>query len=255
MKKVILLLIIFTTFNLFATEYSATFDIKSNYNWRGLKINDTPVFQPSFSVTKNSFTFEVWGNMDLSDNDESQFEFNEVDYTVSYDKEFSNFGITLGLTQYTYPDDKEYNTSEIFAGISFFTFLEPSIMVYKDIDLYNSLYIQFAISHTFSIMPEELSPGLTLSVVAGYSDESFKQGYFQGNYIFEKTPHDNADNNDFSSGLVDFGIMTELPILLKKGELTFSISYSTLSDSDIHSPDYISDDSEIVYGISYSISF
>ncbi len=46
MKKIILLLIIFTTFNLFATEYSATFDIKSNYNWRDLKINDTPVFQP-----------------------------------------------------------------------------------------------------------------------------------------------------------------------------------------------------------------
>jgi hypothetical protein len=251
MKNIILLLIILTSANLYATEYSIAFDIKSNYNWRGLKINDTPVFQPSLSVTNNNFTFEVWGNMDLSNNDEQQFEFNETDYTVSYDKEFSYFGITAGLTYYTYPNDKNYNTTEIFAGVSFFTFLEPSIMVYKDIDLYDSLYIQFAISHTFQIM----STGLTISAVGGYSDKSFKQGYFQRKTITTKSPHQYPDSNDFSSGPVDLGLMAELPVKLKKGELIFSISYSNLSDADIHSPEYIDDDSETVYGISYSISF
>lgn len=257
MKKVFMSIVMFLLISpVFAIEFNVDLSYQSSYNWRGLKINDSPVFQPSFSITNKNITFEVWGNMDISNSNERKYDFNELDYSLSYDKDFNKYGVSLGFIYYDFPGSEDESTYEVFAGVSFYTFLNPTIMFYKDLDLNEGTYIQLAISHTFEILPKEYSNGLDLTVSTGYGDSTYKKGYFQfgmGNSQMRE-PHHHGEST-YSSGLLDLGVRLDLPINLKKGALNFNISYYNLADSEIHSPGYETDDSEVVYGFGYSLSF
>ena len=90
--------------------WSASVDLAvlTGYLWRGMLINDEPVFQPSLTLDVHGFSLNVWGNYDFTDNaSEEAPAFTEVDYSASYGFEFGQFAASLGYSLYSYPNSYE----------------------------------------------------------------------------------------------------------------------------------------------------
>ena len=90
------------------TAVSASVDLAvlTGYLWRGMLINDEPVFQPSLTLDYRGFSLNVWANYDFNDSDEAPA-FTEVDYSASYSFEFGRFAASLGYSLYDYPNSYE----------------------------------------------------------------------------------------------------------------------------------------------------
>lgn len=90
------------------SAWSATVDLAvlTGYLWRGMLINDEPVFQPSLTLDYRGFSLNVWATYDFNDSDEAPA-FTEVDYSASYSFEFGRFAASLGYSLYDYPNSYE----------------------------------------------------------------------------------------------------------------------------------------------------
>lgn len=73
------------------SAWSINADIASRYVWRGMKLSDSPVLQPSAEYAAGNFTFGAWGSHTFAKG-ESQ----EIDLYASYT--FKN--VTLTVTDY-----------------------------------------------------------------------------------------------------------------------------------------------------------
>ena len=87
-------------------------DFLSRYVWRGQDGGQTTVAQPSATISKGGFSFNVWGNMPLSDfrsvsSDQGRdFTFTEVDYTLDYTGDVPGSDIldfSAGYIMYYFP--------------------------------------------------------------------------------------------------------------------------------------------------------
>ena len=87
-------------------EVDAEALVVSKYVWRGLEVNEDPVLQPALTVTYGGFSFNIWGNMDLTDFGEDECvytsdcesragQFTEIDLTLDYSRSFDKLNILL----------------------------------------------------------------------------------------------------------------------------------------------------------------
>ncbi|OGF67863.1 MAG: hypothetical protein A2Y62_01200 [Candidatus Fischerbacteria bacterium RBG_13_37_8] len=225
----------------FAAEVSMDFSIYSAYVWRGIILNDGSVFQTSVTLSEHGFSANVWANVDLTDANDLRGNVTEIDYTFTYAKEMEKVNITGGVIAYTFLHVDADATTEVFAGVSFNTILNPSVMVYWDVDEVHGVSVIFSASHTFKLFKEELSDGLTLKANLGYSSAKF----VEGNFVYENP------GTRFS----DYSLQASLPITLPKGTLNLTASYSDLIDSELHTPGYEDDDSYFVVGAMYALGW
>lgn len=77
------------------------FDVNSRYIWRSLAYSRGTVWQPSAWIGAGGFTFSVWGNYVLH-HEENYFQFNEIDYRLSYAREFGRLKVEPAFTAYSY---------------------------------------------------------------------------------------------------------------------------------------------------------
>ena len=69
------------------TSGYASVDVMSNYVWRGQKLSNSWVLQPSVGITYGVFGANIWANYDSDskiDEGDGHGEFNETDLTLSY---------------------------------------------------------------------------------------------------------------------------------------------------------------------------
>src|SRR4030042_6632661 len=69
------------------TAGSASVDVMSNYVWRGQKLSNSWVIQPSVAVTYGVFGANIWANYDSDakvDEGDGHGEVSETDLTLSY---------------------------------------------------------------------------------------------------------------------------------------------------------------------------
>ncbi|NJD22770.1 MAG: hypothetical protein FIA82_08915 [Melioribacter sp.] len=171
MKKNILILvvIVFTTFNSFAQlKFGA--DIYSRYNWRGLDFGNAPAFQPSLAFTVGGFSIGAWGSYAFPTTTTT---YAENDLYASYAFSIVSAGnFTLLFTDYYYPSagikfsdfEKNGGAHTMEAGV---TYSGPekfpiSLALYLNIhnDVDNSSYIQ--IGYPFSVYDA------TITLAAGF---------------------------------------------------------------------------------------
>jgi len=157
-----------------SADVTAAVDVNSAYVWRGITFNDGVVIQPSVDVAYKGFGFNVWGNIDGDDYNETldKGEFSEVDLTLSYGFDAGPVGITAGYIEYLFPTAASGGgeaTSEIFisAGIGIEGF-GAGIDVYRDIDEFKGTYACLSASYGFDLT-EELS--IEIGASAGYGDD------------------------------------------------------------------------------------
>ncbi len=153
-------------------------DVMSNYVWRGIKVSNSWVVQPSVGIGYGGFAANIWGNYDsdvaesTSNGDTGHGEMTEVDFTASYAKTFDK--LTLGGGYIYYAFDGFNDTQEVFVTASYDVLLSPTLTVYYDFDEGNGAFIIASIGHTFKL-PKDM--GLKLGALASYNMRNGIMGF------------------------------------------------------------------------------
>ena len=149
----------------------ASVGIYSKYIWRGFNLEDGMVIQPSLTVGYKGFAANLWGNLNVDQDDTSSNSFNwfETDFTLSYDGAYEKLGYSIGYIYYDVDGDEDsptgYTTQEIYLGLSYDILLNPSVTVYRDIADIPGYYVNLGIGHSFPITDKY---ALDLGASAGY---------------------------------------------------------------------------------------
>jgi hypothetical protein len=224
------------------TSGSASVDFMSNYVWRGQKLSNSMVVQPSVGITYGGFGANLWANYDTSTN-----EHNETDLTLNFSNSVDKFSYDVGYIFYALDgsgDDESGNdTQEIYLSVGYDLLLSPSLTVYLDFDEGDGAFIVASISHTFEL-PQKLSLDVGASI--SYSADNAVMG----------TDADGDDISDFYNGDISASLTIPVTDAISVGPM---IAYSfPLSNDAEDAIEAISDDgdSDIVYGgINVSLSF
>ena len=215
---------------------SASVDVMSNYVWRGIKLSNSGVVQPSVGITYGGFSANLWANYDTGPN-----EHNETDLTLNYTYSINKVSLDAGYIFYAL--DGVEDTEEIYLSVGSNTILSPSITVYYDYDEGEGYFIVASIGHSF-----ELQQKLALDLGASAS--------FNADNLVMGTDVAGKEFSDFYNG--DISASLTIPVT-DAVSVAPMIAYSfPLSDDAEYAIEAMSDDAEsdILYGgINVSLSF
>ena len=215
---------------------SASVDVMSNYVWRGIKLSNSGVVQPSVGITYGGFGANLWANYDTGIN-----EHNETDLTLNYAYSINKLGLDTGYIFYALEGIED--TEEVYLAVSYDAVLSPSITVFYDYDEGEGFFVVASIGHSFEL-PQKLS--FDLGASASYNADNLVMGPDVAGKEF----------SDFYNG--DISASLTVPVTNALSMAT-SIAYSfPLSDDAEYAIEAMSDDAEsdILYsGINVSLSF
>lgn len=210
---------------------TASVDVMSNYIWRGFKLSNSVVVQPSAAITYGGFGANLWANYDTDLTENS-----ETDLTVDYSFTLDKFAFDIGYIYYAL--DNIDDTQEIYLFIGYDILLNPTLTVYYDFDEGDGAFITASIGHNVEVGKDIT---LSLGALASYNANS---KYSIGDY------------NDFHHA--DLSASLSIPVW-KNITAGPKIAYSfPLSNDAKDSMESISNDGDkdILYGgINVTLSF
>ena len=198
--------------------------LNSKYVWRGQTLAPDPVLQPGLKVSFLGFGLGAWGNMDTSDFNGTKSQFNEIDYTLSYDLALPFISAGAGAIYYDFPNTDFEATAEVYIYASVNVILSPKVIVFQDVDTYKGAYWELSIGHGF-----ELSPGADLDLTGGLGlgSKSYLEGYF--GWTGGDLSNPNQVTNFTGASMSNFYITASLPYrAFPFFTFTPMISYSSL---------------------------
>lgn len=228
-------MVIFSSGMAFAEDeigFELTNDFAGKYIWRGQNLNDDPVFQPGISATYNNLTLGIWGNLDLTNINDRNGDFLEMDYYLDWSDDLSNVegvGYSIGLIYYDFPGSyadgtRLPDTLEAYLGFSFDLPASPSITAYHDLDEAEGTYITLGVGHTveevFEISPD-VPVAMDLSATLGWGSASYDKYYW------------GIDQSKIN----DLVLSVSLPFEVEGITITPSVNYVTLLSDDIRDTD------------------
>lgn len=233
---------------------SLTVPVLSAYVWRGQVLNDEPVLQPTFGISKGGFTISWWGNFNLTDNvtgDDLEFSEHDISVTYAMTCPITGAGITLGVVQFDFPNQSlpleggnislVSDTREAFISYALSdVLLSPTLTVNYDFKEAEGFYGALGISHGIELA-ESLSLNLGATLGAATSD--------WGDFYFGK-----------AEGLTDWSVSASLPFAVSETvSLTPAVSYSALlgdaKDAVEATGLYYGEDSYVVASLSLGVTF
>jgi len=226
------------------TSGSASVDVMSNYVWRGQKLSNSWVIQPSVTITYGVFGANLWANYDSDskiDEGDGHGELTETDLTLSYTRSMGKW--TFGTGYIYYALNNANDTQEVYLSASYDTLLKPTLTAYYDFDEGNGAFIVASIGHSIEIIK---GINLNLGASASYNINNKVMGL-------------NKDGEDFSD-FYNAELTTSLNIPVWKAvTVTPKVAYSFhLCDHAEEAIRSISDDSDkdIFYGgVNVTLSF
>jgi hypothetical protein len=122
-------------------QISGSTAVYSKYLWRGFRLDDDYVLQPSININAfGGWNLNVWGNYDLNNSADS-VNSTEVDTTLTYthklkDLKIAGFelqpiSVTVGHVYYDFPGTNTFSKESIL-GFGYETFLSPTLTWYHD---------------------------------------------------------------------------------------------------------------------------
>jgi uncharacterized protein (TIGR02001 family) len=150
----------------------------SKYVWRGYELsNDSLVIQPSITTSYRGFSANLWGNLDTDYYATGGHNWNETDFTLSYDGAYEKLGYGIGWIYYALEDGAD-DTQEFYGTLSYDILLSPTLTFYYDTDSFaGDWYANLSLGHTFMIAEKY---GLDLGVSFGYTDNEDWSGFSDG---------------------------------------------------------------------------
>ncbi len=224
-----------------SVEVTLDVPVLSAYVWRGQVINKEAVLQPEVTISKNGFSLNWWGNLNLTDEATGhEGEFSEHDIQVAYEFACPITGadVKLGIVSYDFPNVTEENslgnialendTREAFLNYAFSdVLLSPTLNLYYDLKEANGFYGDIEISHSLSLA-EKVE--LELSASLGAASDKWGTFYFV----------------DGVKGLTDGSVGASLPIAISDNlTITPAVTYAFLLDD---AKDAVKADSDLYYG-------
>jgi hypothetical protein len=85
-----------------STTYGVETDITSRYDWRGIALSTGAAVQTSLWATHGPYNFYIWNNY-MANNGFLAHKFSELDFTLTYTKDFKDFSFQPSANLYTYP--------------------------------------------------------------------------------------------------------------------------------------------------------
>jgi len=223
-------------------DFSAGIDLGaySKYVWRGINTVDDFVLQPSVDLALGNLGLNIWGNLDLTDQNDREWAFTEVDVTGSYSFSLDRFDFSFGAVGYIFPGAAG-ETTELFASIGIANELAPTLTIYRDVDEVDGAYVTLSGGYTFEDpfdLGEALGVSPEFSVSVGYGNKAHNSFYY----------------GDPDAGLADLTLGLTVPYrLCDSATLGASVHYSRLLSGDIR--DLTEDEDNLWFGLSLSISF
>jgi hypothetical protein len=221
-------------------------DVMSNYVWRGQRLSNSWVIQPSVGITYGSFGANIWANYDsdraeTASSETGHGEVTETDFTLNYSLAVNKFNFVAGYIFYAF--DGANDTQELYLSSGYDTLFKPTLTLYYDFDEGNGAFLIASIGHSL-----EISKGINLNLgaSASYNINNEVMGFDE----------DGDDFSNFYNGEVSASM--NIPVYKAVG-LTPKIAYSfPLSDDAEEAIGNISDDGDkdIFYGgINLALSF
>jgi len=219
-------------------------DVMSNYVWRGQKLSNSWVIQPSVGIAYGSFGANIWANLD-SDAEalgaDNRFKHTETDLTATYGFSFDKLGLTAGYIYYALEGAND--TQEIFLSANYDVLLKPTLTLYYDFVEGNGAFVVASVGHSFPITADI---PLNLGASASFN-------------INNKVMGPDKDGKDFSN-FYNGELSASVAIPLTKAiSITPKAAYSfALSDDAKNAISSVSNDGkhDILYGgINLTLSF
>jgi len=222
----------------------ASLDWMTNYVWRGQKLSNSWVLQPSVGVSYGPFGANIWANYDSDskvDEGDSHGEITETDITLTYTRTIDKWTLGLGYIYYAFSGAND--TQEIYFTVSYDILLTPTLTVYWDYDEGQGVFAILGLSHTFDLGK---GLGLKLGGTASYNFNNMIMGF-------------DSDGKDFSNFYnAELSAALTIPIT-KNLSITPKVAYSFPLSSDAKEAiKKISDDGDkdVFYGgVNLTLSF
>lgn len=227
------------------TSGSASADIMSHYVWRGQRLSDDFVIQPSIGITNGGFGANIWANWDDAVSDASDSGITETDYTLNYTFSKDKLGFDVGYIYYAF-QAPAVDTQEIYLGISYDTILSPSATLYYDFDEGEGAFLVLAIGHSLELPG---SAALNLGASASYNF---------GNAVMGPAADGSTDFSDFYNAEVSASVsITVAENISIEPKIAATMALSDDAESAIRGLDATgNDDDAFVYGgLNITLSF
>jgi hypothetical protein len=130
-------------------EFEASTAILSHYMWRGIRLAEGGVLQPSFTTSYKGLSANVWGNYSFAGGNNS----NEVDFTASYAREKDKLNFEAGFIHYGVLKGG-VDSDEIYTSIGHNNFLNPSLKAYFDVNYGKGAFLQVALEPSIPLGKE-----------------------------------------------------------------------------------------------------
>lgn len=222
-----------------AVDFSAAY--MSKYIWRGIMQVDDPTLQPSLNIAKNGFTFNVWGNYDLTDKNGRKNKFSEIDITAEYAFSLGDFSIPVGVIHYEFPNTSFEPTTELYAGVSYSWVITPSVKIFKDVDESHGIYVLGSLAYTYELpsLAKEMTWGIAASISGAWADKDNNKFWWGG-----------TDEDAFTDSLLTIGVPIKI---LDWINITPAFNQVWLLDSKIK--DAAGYDSKSYFGVTLTLNF
>ncbi|MEW6586199.1 MAG: hypothetical protein AB1442_11390, partial [Nitrospirota bacterium] len=137
------------------TAGSASVDVMSNYVWRGQKLSNSWVIQPSIGITYGGFGANLWANYDtdrteIAGGETAHGEISETDFTLNYSFSMDKFNFTTGYIFYSFDGFKD--TQEVYLSANYDTLLKPTLTLYYDFDEGQGAFAVASIGHSLEVI-------------------------------------------------------------------------------------------------------
>jgi hypothetical protein len=223
-----------------ALDGSVDLSVQSAYIWRGMVVNDRPVFQPSITVSQGGVSASVWGNLNLTADNGYKGEASEMDYWLAYTLAGKDVDWTLTYYAYTFPHTTSASTQEVWANVTFKNVpFAPSLTAIRDVNTVKGWYFLLTGSQSLGVLKTKASDGLLLTLNVGHGDEEYTRAYIP------QLHH---------AGVTDFGARLDWPLKSGPGALTLGVGYTSFTDADVYTPGFEGKRANVVVGLVYSLA-
>ncbi len=215
-------------------EVYADVGLFSHYVWRGQKLSDGLVMQPSIGLVYEGVGVNVWSNFDRETK-----QHNETDFTIDYAFSSDAFEFGLGYIYYAVAEGDD-QTGELFISTTYDTLLNPSVTLYYDADEGDGGFVEFTADHTL-----ELSNTMQLDISA-------LVGYNLSNSIME----DGKSFNGFYNGELSVSLPYSISeVFSVETFLAYSRPLSDNAEKAIQSMNDAGDSALFYGGVTLSLAF
>lgn len=145
----------------------------SHYLNRGELVVDAPVLQPQLEISSAGWSFNAWGNWDLTDQNDRRLEMTEAALTLAYGFDLNPVNLSVGVTECLVAEGA--GTREVFIHAAMMLALNPAVGAYFDIDRIEGMLVEISAHHDVAVFPEV---GLELRTALGYADAAANRDAF-----------------------------------------------------------------------------